>query len=95
MSETNFAIRTVRKGRVKVHHEWYQVDETHLPYDGRLDNQRFAFGLYRGFDVICLWGTEAYYNDMETSPEGPEIVDGSLPWLWWRKVKVDVSFVLQ
>jgi len=22
---------------------------------------------------------------------GPEVVDGQLPWLWWREVKEEVS----
>ncbi len=90
MNETNFAIRTVQEGRVKVGGVCFKVDELHLTYDGRLDGLRFAFARYKHFihggpylPFISLWGPEAQWHDHKC-PRGPEVVDGALPWMWWR-----------
>jgi hypothetical protein len=70
-----FALRTIRNGAVTIRGVVFRPDEHHLAYDGRLDNQRFAFGLYWGPEnfnnygadgwnrvVVCLWGSEAAYR---------------------------------
>jgi len=81
-----FAVRTVKNGAVTINHHTYKPDEKHMKYDGRLDGLRFAFGTYPDRpDIVCLWGTEKMYNsDSVSTAEGPHIVDGALPWLWWR-----------
>ena len=43
-----FALRTVRKSRVKINGIIFKPNEHHLAYDGRLDGLRMAFGLYYG-----------------------------------------------
>ena len=97
MNETNFAIRTVRDGRVLIHGQVFRVDEQYQHYDGCLDGMRFAFGRYpviggEGYEpVVSLWGTEHRYYCPETIESNcqacaiePHVVDGYLPWLWWR-----------
>ena len=97
MSETHFAIRTVKHGRVRIHGKVFVPDTHHLAYDGRLDGKQFAFaryweekggiyqvGIYQ--PVISLWGTAEEYDRGELSGCGPQVVDGTLPWLWWREM---------
>lgn len=78
-------IRTVRDGRVRIKGHDYMPDSQHLAYDGRLDGLRFAFGTYSNRDdLVCLWGTEAAYRDRGAIEDGPHVVDGRLPWMFWR-----------
>jgi hypothetical protein len=80
-----FVIRTVRNGRVKINGNIYRPDETHMKHDGRLNGKRFAFGLYAGKpDLISLWGTEEEYGKpVSVDHNGPQVVNGSVPWLFW------------
>lgn len=65
-------MRTIRNGRVRIRGVLFRPDEHHRAYDGRLDGQRWLFGLYWGpknYDrygpdgwccaFVSLWGTEA------------------------------------
>ena len=88
MNETHWAIRTIRHGRVKVGGQSYTPSSQHLVYDGRLDGKRFAFGRYRDafglyHPFLSLWGLEAEYRTATLTNDGPEVVDGQLPWVWW------------
>ena len=82
-------LRTIRRGQVKFHGRWFAVDEQYQAYDGRLDGMRYAFGVYPtrdGFEpLLSLWGTEAQYLNAE-APNGPEAIEGTLPWSWWHMV---------
>lgn len=93
MSNSNFAIRTIRDGSVKIANHTYRPRENHAAYDGRLDGQRWAFGRYRQRGLpdspyVYLWGTEEYYKTrFDSRLERPEqMADGALPWLWWDRV---------
>lgn len=85
MTAGRFAIRTVKNGCVRVDGRDYRPDELHMAYDGRLDGQRFAFARYEGrTDLLGLWGTEEEYRDPDAEfPDGPHVVDGTLPWMFW------------
>lgn len=82
----SFVIRTIHNGCVCIFGRDYRPDEQHRRYDGRLDGQRFAFGLYDGRpDLISLWGTERAFrsDDENTDWPGPACVDGYFPWVFW------------
>jgi len=90
-----FAIRTIRNGRIKLDGKEWEPEAQFMLYDGRLDDQRFAFGRYfegvitntPQMPILELWGTEEfYYNDRVDWP-GPECVDGSFPWGFWHPVE--------
>mgnify|MGYP001591070236 CR=1 FL=1 len=91
------AVRTVRNGTVRIKGRRFSPETHHEPYDGRLDNLRFAFALYRDYEtggwkpLAALWGTEAAYRGQEPQMQGPEVVDGSLPWYFWHAEQVDAS----
>ncbi len=94
MSKPRFAIRTIRNGRVKIFHRWFEPSEQWREYDGRLEGLRYAFGLYYSDDVmepyVYLWGSEEQYHDPEIFEEfnGPEVTkDGGLPWIFWDEVE--------
>ena len=90
-----FAIRTVKNGTVKINGVIYFPSEQFMKYDGRLDNKRFAFGIYDEYDhkrrFVSLWGNESSYkcNHSETDSncncfkDTIECVNGSFPWVWW------------
>lgn len=72
MSRKRFALRTIRNGAVRINGVVFRPDGCHRAYDGRLDGQRWLFGLYWGppnyqkYDsdgwchaFVSLWGTEA------------------------------------
>lgn len=71
MSRPRFAVRTIKHGSVRIRGMVFRPDERHRAYDGRLDGQRWLFGLYwgpRNYDrydaegfasFVYLWGTEA------------------------------------
>lgn len=85
-----FAIRKVKKGRVKIHGRLYEPKDN-IPYDGSLDGMRYAFGLYSDPSYVVLWGTEEAYRykgPEENAPwPGPECVEGLFRWIWWEEVK--------
>ena len=90
MNETYFAIRTIRKGAVKVHGQLFCPSEQFLKYDGRLDGMRYAFARYKEYDgkyrpLLYLWGTEKAYKSQATMDwPGPDCVDGYFTWAWWH-----------
>ncbi|HUW15287.1 MAG TPA: hypothetical protein VM537_36575 [Anaerolineae bacterium] len=88
----HFVIRTIRNGKVRIFGHDFTPDAPHIPYDGRLDGLRYAFGLYEycgdrhsGYHHFAhCWGTEAAYrSDSDLAPAGPEVVDGALAWEFW------------
>jgi hypothetical protein len=82
-----FAIRKVKNGKIKIGNIYYKPQEHHMKYDGRLEGQRFAFGRYlHKEDIVSLWGTLEYFFDENASSDGPHVVDGTYPWLFWEKV---------
>ena len=89
MSHPNWAMRTVRQGRVKVLHHWYRPSEHDRAYDGRFDGKRYLFGLYWTGDIqepfLALWGSERYAKAKDPDGLGGDdcVVDGYLPWYWW------------
>ena len=80
-------VRTVRNGRVRLHGRTWKPDERHAIYDGRLDGQRFFFIEYRDpvEPLVALWGSEAEYRE-EPNPVSPQVVEGTLPWYFWKVV---------
>ena len=60
-----FVIRTIKNGQVKILGRIFKPTNKWLEYDGRLDGQRWAFGLYwRGDEqlpFVALWGTKEAY----------------------------------
>ena len=89
MNETHWAIRTIRHGRVKVYGHYYAPSSQHFPYDGRLDGRRFVFARYldigNGYrPFLYLWGSETEYRTGTLTNNGLEVIDGTLPWAWWR-----------
>lgn len=87
-----FALRTIRGGAARIHGHTFRPDERHMAYDGRLDGQRYAFGLYYDpdgemLDFVSLWGTEGFYRDPDGEWPGPECIDGHFNWAWWRSAK--------
>jgi len=87
-NEKHFAIRKVRPGgRVKIGGYWYRPMSHHLAYDGRMDGYTYLFGRYP-----APWkdsGYESHINQIRLDPDsdtdGPEVVDGTLPWLFWDR----------
>jgi hypothetical protein len=85
---SKWAMRTVRDGKVRIGGVDYRPNETHRPYDGRLDGMRFLFGRYfTGSKIepfVSLWGTEQAARDPEANlADEPQCVDGHLPWDFW------------
>lgn len=69
--------RKVRDGRVKIKGAWFYPSSLHMEYDGRCDGHWFYFACY--FE-------EPTYVNLHSSTEtedGPHIVDGKLPWMFW------------
>lgn len=86
----HFAIRTVKNGKVKIQGKSFTPSEQHQRYDGELDGLRYVFGLYHNYangelQFISLWGSEQFYKTgIDQQP--PEVIDGTLPWIWWNEV---------
>lgn len=78
--------RTVRNGAVKIGGRTYRPVEHHMPYDGRLDGVRFAFGVYpympRSVSLHSVAGSIPSEDDNAVM-EGPHCIDGAYPWMWW------------
>jgi len=97
MQKRGWATRTVKDGKVKVWGKWFGPDKRYLKYDGRLDGIRFLFGVYWRLAkdggeyehyMLGLWGTEEAAKSSDSHyPDGPENVDGTLPWYWWDPVE--------
>jgi hypothetical protein len=87
-SKRRFVLRTIKDGRVRIFGKTYAPVERTVPYDGRLDGQRWAFGLYPEYvGSVYLWGSERAYRegpevDWETRPD---VVNGVFVWAWWRE----------
>jgi hypothetical protein len=83
-----FAVRTIRDGSVWVYGREFVASDRWLPYDGRLDGMRYAFGLYytagERLPFVSLWGADGAYGDENADWPGPECVDDRFPWEWWR-----------
>lgn len=92
-------LRTIKDGRVTIYGRQYvpSVREDSFAYDGRLDGQRWAFGLYPDPSYVSLWGSEAAYRDpgmpdgdWPADPDnwpGEACIDGVFVWEWWRLVE--------
>lgn len=98
-SNDYFFIRTVKKGKIKIQGKYYKVNDPRMPYNGELDNIRFAFYRYPNYprleDKVFLWGTEEYYK-AETEKEideldgkQPNVINGYIHWDCWEEVKED------
>ncbi len=78
--------RTIRNGAVRIGGRIYRPSEQHMPYDGRLDGLRYAFGVYPYREgVVSLHSVAGSVNSEDDNVvlEGPHCVDGYYPWLWW------------
>lgn len=66
MRKRRFVIRTIKNGQVKIFGRVFKPTDKWLKYDGRLDGQRYAFGLYWSGDEMLpfveLWGLEEAYR---------------------------------
>ena len=86
-------MRKIRNGRVKINGNWYVPSFNHIPYDSRLDGEKWVFAVYEKEDkFVSLWGSEAEYK-AKTEEERvklwskrKDIIDGYFPWQWWVKV---------
>jgi hypothetical protein len=34
-------------------------------------------------NIVCLWGSEKAYRGLENPNQGPEVVNGVIPWAFW------------
>ncbi len=91
MNESKFVLRRIRKGGfVKVGGKWFHPEERFLKYDGRLDGMVYGFGRYwQGGEYLPFldcWGTEQMHNEPDCKKwlPDPQVVDGMIPWGWWR-----------
>ena len=76
-------IRTVRAGRVRLAGRVYEPDLRHMAYDGRLDGMRCHFAEYYRYPrLLALIGVDGY-----EAMEGPDCVDGALPWYFWAQLQ--------
>lgn len=94
-----WAVRTIKNGEVRISGVTYRPEAIHMPYDGRLDGLRMAFGRYwvgqhemtlrNGLRFVSLWGTDLAFRspDPDTDWPGPNCVDGVFPWDWWIEVR--------
>ncbi len=92
VSNQHLAVRTVRDGRVKIKGQWFVPRDR---YDGELDGQRFAFGLYWSGDrmqpFVSLWGPEQNYRerDNEKWERSPCEKEDGMYWTWWNAAQTD------
>ena len=81
-------VRTIRNGKVRIMRHIFTPSDQWRQYDGRLEGMRYAFGLYRlagGYQhFVYLWGPERAYCEHNPELSGPEVVDGMLPWCFWK-----------
>jgi hypothetical protein len=97
MSESSFAIRTVRNGQVKIGGKIYIPQRESSRDTAPLEGKRYAFGRYqrkrddgtRYFaNFVCLWGSEAeFHANPETVPadsfDESYCVNGYFIFDWW------------
>lgn len=88
-----WATRTIRDGRVLIDGRYYYPDDRWMEYDGRLDDLRYHFGLYKHkpelISMIRQEDSPVGFDPTDPasySENRPEIIDGSAPWLFWRTV---------
>ena len=87
----HFVIRTIRKGRVRIHGKWFTPSEQHQKYNGQLEGLRYVFSLYPNHATgglekfVSLWGLDQYDKE-GFLVSGPEVVNGYLPWIWWNEI---------
>lgn len=87
-----FVIRTIKKGRIKIFGKFYYPDNRYMEYDGRLDNMRYAFGIYEKYtpdgiipdDCVSMWGSEKAFRGLESPNEGKDVINGYFPWMLWH-----------
>ena len=93
MSRKRAVIRTIKDGRVEIYGRYFYPSDWYLDYDGRLDGMRYSFGVYytgekmeNKVSMIRREGVPPFDPDNpETYSENqPEIVDGTIPWLFWH-----------
>lgn len=89
------AMRTVRNGEVVIGGVRFRPSAQYRAYDGRCDGQRFLFGRYvkpghpgeyEPFVGLCMSEAELRGAPGPGPGPGPEVVDGSLPWMFWHAV---------
>ncbi len=88
--------RTIVDGRVLVDGRYFYPEDKHMEYDGRLDGLRYHFGRYYVGDkptnlisMIRQVDSPVGFdpdNPASYSENRPEIIDGGLPWLFWKAV---------
>lgn len=98
----SIAVRTVRRGRIKIGGVVFAPDTRFQRYQGELDGQRIAFARYRDYEtggwkpLLELWGSEHAYRHCIDGPQDdcPECwpppgtqPDGVMPWSWWHSVE--------
>ena len=93
MKRTKWATRTIKNGEVRILGVDYEPSRKFLDYDGRLDGQRWTFGLYwngdkRKEDLVFLWGPERWGKTATEKWDwpGPACVEGRFPWDWWYPI---------
>lgn len=92
-----FVTRTIIKGRVKIKGKWFYPSDQFMKYDGRLDGQRVAFGLYPAHmgkmkqytEYVAMWGSEKEWEDSKKGIHTMRFgeVNGTIPWYWWYTKK--------
>ena len=87
------ATRTIKDGTVLIDGRHYYPDDRFIEYDGRLDGLRYHFGLYKHkpelISMIRQVDSPVQFDPEDPasySENRPEIVDGALPWLFWKTV---------
>jgi hypothetical protein len=97
---SNFVIRKIRHGKVKINGVYYAPSNRFKDYDNRLDGQLYVFGLYDNTtDFVSLWGSKKMseffqkttdWKELEKYPDGDDVMDdGKMPWVWWNKIDTE------
>jgi len=98
-NKKRFVIRTIRNGKVKIFGYWFKPREE---YNGELDGQRWAFGIYRSgnlmLGIVYLWGTEELYNSIDDLDQYtalykslPNLKNGFFHWSWWDVIEQEIE----
>lgn len=87
---SKFVERTIRNGEVTIYGRRFRPQDDFMKYDGRLNGQRYVFGLYpistedvmKGYisKYVFCWGAA---DESKRDPWGDELVDGTFPWQFW------------
>ncbi len=93
-----FVLRTIKNGKIKINGKIFKpfigsLVHQNIEYDGRLDDRKFAFGLYWNGEIqapyVQMWGHEALYKAKDEDTfnreydNRPDVIDGIFPWTWW------------